>query len=55
MRPAGHRNLGCRLASLLDRLQELQQVRVYLILMGRSKAVRPARIVDLLGPLDELG
>lgn len=55
LRPAGRGNLGCRFLSLLDRLQELQKVRVDFILMGRGEAMRPAWIVNFLSPLDELG
>jgi|ERR1051325_1342634 len=46
---------GCCLARLLNRLQKFQQVGVDFILMGSRQAVRPARIVNFLCSLDELG
>ena len=54
MRSAGRKKLGY-LASLLDRLQKLQQVGVDFILVRRCQAVRPAGIVKFLRPLDEPG
>src|SRR5262245_11663844 len=50
----GAKNSGC-FATLLDRLEKLQQVGVDLIHVRRGETVRHARIENCLGSLDELG
>ena len=47
------KNLGRCLASLLDRLQKVQQVGVDFVLVRSRETVRPPRIVNFLRSLDE--
>lgn len=49
------KELGCYSASFLNRVQEFQQIGIDFILMRSRETVRPARIVNLLSALDELG